>query len=354
MQRLHLCTKDVFMPNVALLATAVILVATPFVTSADERERALGALVQIRSRSQPYDLARPRGPLGVKHLPELVGVERRSAMSYIRFFSLFRVEVAAVGLRGEFSDNWMGRLESSLPAESTVLSVPEFAFFATALQTYTNYLGDRKAFHSFMEDVAAKVNWIKTKQKGSGVARRLAQASPDGPISSLFEIYSAWKVDASPSATLMELDYALADGKDLDAKFDVDGQPILIECFASMTTDFVTRGVPYGYWGAEGDPVIPKIRNKILNKADQATTSTLPVAVFIAPSADFLMPAEKIPRGVTSAFAQAKCRSVSAVVFTGGSHPYLCDHIAWVFENTNATHPLNQSMRELFDSLKPD
>lgn len=47
------------MLKMVLLATVVILLVTPLGTTAGTRGRALDAVVQIRARSQPYDLARP-------------------------------------------------------------------------------------------------------------------------------------------------------------------------------------------------------------------------------------------------------------------------------------------------------
>lgn len=270
-------------------------------------------------------------------------------MSYAPFFQLFRGEIASVGLRSEFSDDWFARLEASLPDEPNVLNVPEFAFFATALQAYTNHLGNHHAFHVFMEDVAAKVGWIKSKPKGAAIARKLAQTSPDGPFSALFEIYTIWKIDSSSSATLVALEPPLPDGRNLDAKFDVNGQPLFIECYASMTTDYASR--LEGFWAPDTDPVIPKIRNKLLDKTDQASSSCAPVVVFVAPGADFLMPSDKIPYGVEAAFDQTKSRSISAVVFTGGSHPYLCEQIVSVFPNRESAYPLDERMTNLIGAL---
>ena len=99
-------------------------------------------------------------------------------MSYQDFFILFSSEVASVNLGSEFSSGWLAKLQASLPAPAKLLNAPEFAFFVTALQVYTDSLGDRGAFHDFMQDVAAKVGWIKSKPGGKALAKRLAQASP--------------------------------------------------------------------------------------------------------------------------------------------------------------------------------
>jgi hypothetical protein len=273
-------------------------------------------------------------------------------MSYEEFFELFKEEIAAVGLVSEFSASWLARLKASLPQGQQPLHAPEFAFFVTAIQVYADFLADRDAFHCFMQNVAATVSWIKTKPRGGAGAKRLAQASLDGPLSALFEIYTAWRLDSAPSARLAELEPKLLSGKTLDARIDVKGAQLLVECYASLTSDLATSGAFNGYWTAQKDPAMPKIRNKILDKADQASSSTLPVVLFIAPSADFVIPCDKIPHAVSSAFAEPKAKRLSAVVFTGGSHTYLCHHVELVFENRNAALPLTEHARKLLGSLK--
>ena len=95
------------------------------------------------------------------------------------------------------------------------------------------------------------------------------------------------------------------------------------------------------------------IKNKILDKADQASSSILPVVVLFAPNADFLMPSEKLPIAVEDAFAHEKCKSLSAVAITGGSHTFLCDHVALIIENPNASYPLGENAKEALNSLLP-
>lgn len=272
-------------------------------------------------------------------------------MSYGEFFELFSNEIHEVGLGSVFSPNWLSDLNDSLPDEPNFLEAPEFAFFAIALQVHAQQWGNPNAFHSFMEDVAKKIAWIKTKNGGSALAKKLAQASPDGPISALMEIYSGWKISTKTPATLVELDSVLSDGKNLDAKYDVNGEQFLVECYASMTNDLATNGTLDGYWNPEADPTIPKIQNKILDKADQAESSTLPVIVLFAPGADFLVPPEKIPLAVNAAFDRPKCKTLSAVALTGGSHTFLCENVALVIENPNASMPLGQNAKKVLGTL---
>jgi hypothetical protein len=76
----------------------------------------------------------------------------------------------------------------------------------------------------------------------------------------------------------VELNSALADGKNLDAKFEANGKPFLIECNASLTSDLATSDALSGYWNSTNESVNTKIRNKVLDKADQASDLT-PIAI---------------------------------------------------------------------------
>lgn len=275
-------------------------------------------------------------------------------MAYLDFFNLFQAEIATVGLQQEFPAQWLKALEAALPTGGALLNVPEYAFFATAIQQYTESLGDAATFHAFMEDVARKVLWIKQKPRGAALARKLSQASSDGPVSALFEIYTAWKLENDAGAAIRQLEPTLPGGnKKLDAEVTAGGDIVLIECFASLGSGLAESGALDGFWSPDSDPAVPKIRNKILDKADQAGSAARPVVLFIAPSADFLMPPDKIPHAVTAAFADPKSKCISAIAFSGGSHTYLCESIATYFENPRPTHPMGQAMKAVLDSLSP-
>lgn len=269
---------------------------------------------------------------------------------YDDFFKLFEAEVTRVGLQKEFPAPWMRALEAALPTDGSNLEAPEYAFFVTALQYYTERFGNLGALRDFMDDVASKVRWIKSKPNGSATAQKLSLKVVDGPLSALFEIYTAWKLESETGVVLVQLEPLLASGRKLDAEIAVGGQNILIECFASMGSGSPPASI--GFWHASTDPDIPKIRNKILSKADQASAATLPVVMFFAPSAEFLCPPDKIEHGVKAAFADPKSRCISAVAFSGGSQPYFCGSIPANFEHPSATRPMGAAMKALLDSLK--
>lgn len=274
-------------------------------------------------------------------------------MAYGDFFKLFKAEIASVGLSREFPASWLDGLEAALPGGDAVLSVPEYAFFATAIQQYTESIGNVAAFHAFMVDVAAKVQWIKQKPRGASLCKKLSQASPDGPISALLEIYTAWKLEHEAGATITQLEPTLPDGKKkLDAEIHAGTATCLVECFASFGAGLAESGALDGYWSPSSDPAVPKIRNKILDKADQASSASLPVVLVIGPSADFVMPPEKISHAVQAAFADTKCQCISAVAFTGGSQTYLCESIAVYFENPDAIHPLPIDVKAILEQLR--
>lgn len=272
-------------------------------------------------------------------------------MAYKYFFKLFEAEISRVGLHDEFPRAWLDRLEAALPTGDALLNVPEYAFFATAIQRYAEYLGHPRAFQEFMENVAAKVQWIKKKPRGTALTEKLSQGSPDGPLSALFEIFTASRLD-SAGVSINQLEPPLPDGRKLDGEVAVGSEVSLIECFASMGSGLAEGGLLDGFWTPERDPAVPKIRNKILDKADQAASAKLPVVLFIAPSADFVMPPEKLPHAVKAAFSQPKSACISTVAFSGGSHSYLCASIVVYFQNPNASHPMGAAMKAILDSLK--
>ena len=273
-------------------------------------------------------------------------------MAYEDFFKVFSAEVAAAGLSAEFPKAWLDELEAALPQGAAVLDVPEFAFFATALQYNTEHLGNPAAFQAFMADVASKVQWVTRKPRGAALAKKLSQSSPDGPISALLEICAAWKLENEAGATINQLEPLLPNGSNkLDAEVTASGSTFLVECFASLGSGLAESGALDGYWSPETDPAVAKIRNKILDKAEQASSATLPVVLFIAPSADFLMPPDKIPHAVKLAYSDPRTASISAVAFTGGSHTYLFEGVAACFENPAATAPLSAATKALLGSL---
>lgn len=274
-------------------------------------------------------------------------------MAYEDFFKTFSAEVASAGLGTEFHKGWLDALEAALPQAGGVLSVPEYAFFATALQYHAEHLGNQAAFQGFIADVAAKVHWVKQKARGPALAKKLSQNSPDGPIGALLEIYTAWKLEHDAAATINQLEPLLPNGKNkLDAEVHAGGSDFLVECFASLGSGLAESGALDGYWSPQADLVVAKIRNKILDKASQASSAALPVVLFIAPSADFLMPPDKIPSAVDLAYSDPRTACISVVAFTGGSHTYLFENVADYFENPNATIPIGLGTKAALDSLK--
>jgi hypothetical protein len=233
-----------------------------------------------------------------------------------------------------------------------LLEVPDFAFFAVFVQRSVWHLGNVDALDEFMDDVANKVSWVKTKAKGTALARRLSQSSPDGPLSALLEVFTASRIETSGRASLMEIEPRLENGRNLDARFRLpDGQEFLSECFASLSAKRVVEDTQPRFWSPDNDPDIPKIHGKILDKAEQAEATTLPVVMVMAPGPDFLFPSDKIPVAVRGALQNPRSATISAVAIAGGTHPFLCEAIAALFVNSEPRVPITPEIEQVLRAL---
>jgi hypothetical protein len=280
--------------------------------------------------------------------------------TYKENYDLFVQMLTAAKLTTEFPPSWLQALERALPKEGEELDATLFPFFATFVQRRIWYVGNTLALGKFINEISRAVAWVKGQPRGPALARKLSQQTLHGPLSALLEIFAAWRISTSGEARLVELEPVLLDGRRLDAKFELlDGQQLLIECFASMTTDLATSGKLDGFWGclsdpnARRDPVVPKIMGKVLDKAEQAASAPLPVVVMIAPSADFVMPPEKIPLAISRVFADARSAPISAVALTGGTHPYFCESIGALYRNPAAIAALPPAGEAMLWGLGP-